>query len=203
MLFAMRPDGGAVHVIDETWPRRFRFICCADWSPDGSRLAVLTFDGSSRRSPAIVEVDRATGRARGSPITTFPGLPATASAGRWSPDGRWLLFRNVAAGTGSLWITAADGRGARKLVDLPGRNNSSMAWRARPLSIYFRHDFTKIWRMPMNPDGTPAGSPEPWLELPSRQSFDADSLDFSPHRDDLLVTIIEHATDLWLVERSG
>jgi serine/threonine protein kinase len=201
MLFAMRPDGGASHIIDETWPRRFRFVCCADWSPSGARLAILAGDGSLR-TPFIVDVDPATGRARGSQITTFPGLPASSSSGRWSPDGRWLVFHVVAVGINSLWIAASDGRGARKLIDLPGHNDS-VVWQARPLSIYFRHDFTAIWRLSMRPDGTPAGPPEPWLQLPLRQSFDEGSFDFSPQGDDLLVTIIQHATDLWLVERSS
>ena len=201
MLFAMRPDGGAAHVIDETWPRRFRFVCCAEWAPDGSRLAVFASDGSSGGFPAIVDVDPATGRARGSRITTFPGLPASAHSGRWSPDGRWLVFHTVTAGTSSLWIAESDGHGARKLIDLPGQNNNSTSWRTRPLSIYFRHDYTSVWRLPMTADGTPAGPPERWLQLPLRQSFDEGSFDFSPQGDDLLVTIIQHATDLWLVER--
>ena len=202
MLFAMRPDGSAAHVIDETWPDRFRAVCCADWSPDGARLAIFATGPSSRVTPGIVNVDPATGRARSSQITSVPGLPARASAGRWSPDGRWLLFRGRSDGTTNLWIAASDGSGARRLIDLPGGNNTSMVWRARPLSVYFRHNFTEIWRLLMKPDGTPAGPPEPWLKLPVRQSFDDGSLDFTPQGDELLVTIIQHATDLWLVERA-
>jgi hypothetical protein len=78
-------------------------------------------------------------------------------------------------------------------------------WQAHPLAIYYRRNFTSIWRVPMTADGQAAGSPEPWLELAqgTRQSFDDDSLDINARGDQMLITVIDHAADLWLVERSG
>ena len=35
----MRPDGTQLHALDERWFSTFAHVCCADWSPDGSRLA--------------------------------------------------------------------------------------------------------------------------------------------------------------------
>ena len=45
----MRPDGSQAHALDERWFSRYTHVCCAGWSPDGSRLAVAV---TTREEPA-------------------------------------------------------------------------------------------------------------------------------------------------------
>jgi TolB protein len=81
-----------------------------DYSPDGQRLVFSRID-PSRPAKAnvalfVVNVDR-TGLRR---ITPW-GLPFFENAGRWSPDGKTILF----GGRGSIYVVHPDGSGLAKI----------------------------------------------------------------------------------------
>ena len=83
-----------------------------DWSPDGTTIA-LASDILTTRKISLVKTD-------GSGTKTLD-LPAYADGPMWRPpDGRQILFRGEAAGTGmaGLYLLDADGSNLRRL-DLP------------------------------------------------------------------------------------
>jgi TolB protein len=96
--------------------------CPSDWSPDGrlafvsnGQVLVMTTDGEFARKIA-------------------PGY-----GGRWSPDGKKLLFCRLAAdrqSNGSVWIVNEDGTDARKVID-DNSNVLEATWDADGSHILF------------------------------------------------------------------
>jgi len=83
------------------------------FSPDGSRLAYLSYQG--RRGRVFV-MDLAAGTKR----LLVPGLVQT-SAPRFSPDGRRIAFAMSAGGNTDIYVTNADGSGSPvRLTTSPG-----------------------------------------------------------------------------------
>lgn len=101
-VFAVDPDGGNRRQLT-TSPA---YDGQAAYSPDGRRIAfVSTRDGSAR-----IWVMNADGTDPHTITSNFPG----ANRPTWSPDGREIAF---AVGYSDIWITSAEGIGARRLVD--------------------------------------------------------------------------------------
>jgi Tol biopolymer transport system component len=195
----MRFDGSDVRTIGGPLGA-YAVACCADWSRDGTALTLLTWDApSSRGRVGLLEMDPAAGRAQAGSVRRLSSLPANASFGRWSPDSRILAY----VADSNLWVVRRDGERARQVTDLPG-SNTGPVWQRQPLTLYFVHDGTSIWRLPMNDDGTPAGSPRPWFDLPagSRRMFTGLSLDINQAGDQMVAAIRQLDLDLWLVERT-
>jgi eukaryotic-like serine/threonine-protein kinase len=92
----MRRDGSGIRLPDEGWRKRFSMTCCADWSPDGSRLAMHVNSSTS----AIVRLDPATGAALETLVIDLPG--SADEYHRWSPDGRLIAYEAVTDGS---WIS--------------------------------------------------------------------------------------------------
>jgi len=105
----------------------------------------------------------------------------------------------VKEGSFDLWITDAEGRSARQLTHAPG-NERGAAWRRHPRGVYFLKDSRDIWRLAVNDSGEPISEPQPWLVLAGRRRIDIDSLDFTRDDTRALLTVIEEASDIWLVE---
>ena len=202
MEFIMRTDGSDLRGIGGPL-ESLANACCADWSPDGTRLGLQTWDAPNAQPRlGVVEVDPDTGRGQGHSVTRLSSLPSDAVFGRWSPDGRWIVTFGSQGGLRStFWLVPPDGQGARQVTGLSGRL-SLPAWQVSPLALYFVRNGTSIWRLLMHTDGTPAAPPEPWLELPgeSRQRFIG--LDINRAGDQMLTAIRQLNLDLWLVERA-
>jgi WD40-like Beta Propeller Repeat len=104
-----------IRVSDDRGLRRITFnpggdAIPGDFSPDGTRLVFSRID-PSRPAKAdvalfVVNVDR-TGLRR----TTLWGLPFFEYAGRWSPDGKTILFDDQK----SLYVVHPDGSGLAKI----------------------------------------------------------------------------------------
>jgi Tol biopolymer transport system component len=196
----MRPDGSQLHALDDRWFSTYSQVCCADWSPDGSRLVVVVTMREPTRATtiAVASVDRATGKATAiRPLTMLPG--GQPEYGRWSPDGRFVVYEALIDGNWDLWIVDPDAPTPRRLTRSP-RNDRQAVWQDRPRGLYFLHNSHEVWRLPFDDRGLPTSEAERWLVPPRRLRVAADSLDISPAGDRLLLTLLADASDIWLVE---
>lgn len=82
------------------------------WSPDGSRLAYVSFE---QRKPIVYVHDLATGRRH--VAANFKG---SNSAPAWSPDGRKLAVVLTRDGNSQLYLVNADGSGVTRLSSSSG-----------------------------------------------------------------------------------
>jgi Tol biopolymer transport system component len=195
-VHVMRRDGTGVRIPDPGWRDRFSMMCCADWSPDGTRLAMHV----DRTRTAIVRIDRSTGAALETTVLDLPGVADEYH--RWSPNGRHIVYEAVTEGTWDLWVVRADGSNPHRLTSLPGGERAA-AWHPRLPFIYFGDNLGAIWRVPIDADGRATGAPQPWLQLSGRMKVSGDGLDFSRDGERVLVTLMELARDIWLIELDG
>jgi Tol biopolymer transport system component len=98
-LYRLEANGTGLAPVPLAGSSRDRFR--PDVSPDGTKIAVMTYDGFG--SLAIRVYDIATGNLIGS------GGPGTAP--RWSPDGQWIAYG--ASYGGALRVMRPDGSDAR------------------------------------------------------------------------------------------
>ena len=93
-----------------------------DWSADGASIVFvrITFGaGTSTRSIAAVPVEG------GSPVELYSTIEGSLDEPVWSPDGRRIAFVRSVESTSTdhtatqVWTMAADGTGARPLIELP------------------------------------------------------------------------------------
>jgi Tol biopolymer transport system component len=187
----MRRDGSGSRLLDPLLPRRFSMSCCADWSPDGRRLAIHVNNWTS----AIVRLDPSTGAAETTPVDFAGGADEYH---RWSPSGTRIAYEAITEGSWDLWTANPDGSQAQRLTSLPG-NERTASWHPRLPFIYFDGEGA-IWRVRTDPEGRALGLPERWLVLPGRTDAVGDGLDFSADRERVLITVRERASDIWLVE---
>ena len=109
------------------------------WSPDGRRLAFsIARDPVVQARQKILLVD-----ADGSHLRrlTRSGRGIHEWTPAWSPDGRTIAFgRNRGNGAASIWLAAADGRGARRLV-----SGTSPAWSPDGKRLVFTAHGNFLW----------------------------------------------------------
>jgi Tol biopolymer transport system component len=201
----MRFDGSQSHPLDERWLSTYRQICCADWSPDGTRLALVVtprvVDATGDPGTiGVVSFDQTSGRAGDLRLLDLPG--GLAQYARWSPDGNFIVYEAVTEGSWDLWMVNPDAPEPRRLTRFAG-NERSGTWQKNPRAVVFLRDSHEIWRLPVDRQGTPSGSPQRWLASTGRQSFGVDGLDVSPSGDRLMLTLGTAASDIWLVELGG
>jgi TolB protein len=82
------------------------------WSPDGSRLAYVSFD---QKKPVVMVQNLAQGATK--PVAAFRG---NNSAPAWSPDGRALAVALTKDGLTQIYRIAATGGEAQRLTDSSG-----------------------------------------------------------------------------------
>jgi TolB protein len=83
------------------------------WSPDGSRLAYVSF----QQKKPIIYVQRLSDTRQPAPSVNFRG---SNSAPAWSPDGRQLAVALSREGGTQLFLVGADGANARRLTSSGG-----------------------------------------------------------------------------------
>ena len=114
------------------------------WSPDGGRLAYVSFEG---RKPSVYVQNIVSG-AR----TLLVRAAGNQSAPAWSPDGSRIVYASSQAGGTQLFIVNADGGGSRRLTS-NGAIDTAPNW-APDGRIYFMSDrggSPQIYRM--SPEG--------------------------------------------------
>lgn len=87
-------------------------IISPSWSPDGSKLAYVSFEA---KKPVIYVHDLTSGRRH--VAANFKG---SNSAPTWSPDGRRLAIVLTKDGNSQLYLVGIDGSGATRLASSPG-----------------------------------------------------------------------------------
>lgn len=118
------------------------------WSPDGSRLAYVSFD---QKKPVVVVQNLAQGTTR--VVANFRG---NNSAPAWSPDNRFLLVALSKDGLTQIYRITANGGDAERLTDSPGIDTQP-AFSPDGQWIAFTSDrggSPQIYKMPAN--GGPA-----------------------------------------------
>lgn len=116
-LFAMDRDGGNVRKLV---PYRFEIAIKHDWAPDGQRIAVtVNADYPEGRSPNVATV---AADGSGMQMLTAVNRPDVgAFAGSYSPNGRWIVFRqeNLATERFRLFKMRPDGSHRVLIAELP------------------------------------------------------------------------------------
>lgn len=105
-------------------------IISPTWSPDGQRLAYVSFE---QKKPIIYVHTLATGQRR--VVANFKG---SNSAPTWSPDGNQLAVVLTKDGQSQLYVLNADGSGVRRLASSSGIDTEPF-W-GNDSNIYFTSD---------------------------------------------------------------
>ena len=108
-----------------------------DWSPDGRRIAFLSFKPNTQKSQIFIINANGTG-------AHALKLSGNRDRGRpnWSPDGRDLVFSGALPSapdvTGSIYRVHADGTGLRRLTNPPrGISDEDPEWSPDGTKIVF------------------------------------------------------------------
>ncbi|MER6366748.1 hypothetical protein [Kitasatospora sp. NPDC001527] len=128
-------NGRALHIVnaDGTGLRRLtpwelRAGERANWSPDGSRIVFTTYPDGADNAPGggiyTVHPD-------GTAVEALTPGPSDTTYGiaSYSPDGTAIAFSQApAGGTSELYTMRADGTGAARVTDTPGRGEGRPNW---------------------------------------------------------------------------
>ncbi|HEX9195527.1 MAG TPA: Tol-Pal system beta propeller repeat protein TolB [Azonexus sp.] len=166
-------DGqGAVTALSSTEP-----IISPVWSPDGSKLAYVSFE---KKKPVIYVHTLASGQRQ--VVANFKG---SNSAPAWSPDGRKLAIVLSKDGNSQIYSVNADGTGVQRLTQSAGIDTEPR-YSPDGGSIYFTSDrggSPQIYRMGANGGDAQRVTFEGSYNVSPRPSADGKSLAFISRRD--------------------
>jgi hypothetical protein len=117
----------------------------ATWSPDGSRMAVVTDrDGSAD----ITIVELATGE-----VTNLTNSPEDEGDPSWSPDGESIAYWSRKDGNQDIYVIPVDGGEPRRLTSDPG-DDADPSWKPDGSAIAYSSQREGDWEIfVMGPDG--------------------------------------------------
>ena len=166
-------DGqGAVTALSSTEP-----IISPVWSPDGSKLAYVSFE---KKKPVIYVHTLATGQRQ--VVANFKG---SNSAPAWSPDSRKLAIVLSKDGNSQIYSVNADGTGVQRLSQSAGIDTEPR-YSPDGGSIYFTSDrggSPQIYRMSANGGDAQRVTFEGSYNVSPRPAPDGKSLAFITRRD--------------------
>jgi serine/threonine-protein kinase len=167
IAFRSEREGGGVYVMGRTGEALRRITSFGyrpAWSPDGTRLAMVTENvdlnpQNSETRGQLWVADLRTGETRRVPVADA-ALPA------WSPNGRRIAFlqRLAQVAQGHVWTVPVDG-GEPSAVTGGTTRNWSPAWSPDGRYLYFVSDrggAMNLWRVRIDEEsGRPLDDPEP------------------------------------------
>jgi len=147
------------------------------WSPDGSKLAYVSFE---KKKPVIYVHSLASGQR-----TIIANFKGSNSAPAWSPDGRRLAVVLSKDGNSQIYAVNADGSGVQRLAQSAGIDTEPR-YSADGASIYFTSDrggSPQIYRIGANGGDAQRISFEGSYNVSPRPSPDGKSLAFIARRE--------------------
>ena len=147
------------------------------WSPDGSKLAYVSFE---KKKPVIYVHSLASGQRQ--VVANFKG---SNSAPAWSPDGRRLAIVLSKDGNSQIYVVNADGTGVQRLTQSAGIDTEPR-YSADGGTIYFTSDrggSPQIYRMGANGGDAQRVTFDGTYNVSPRPSADGKSLAFISRRD--------------------
>jgi len=152
-------------------------IISPTWSPDGTRLAYVSFES---RKPVIYIHSLPTGQR-----ITVANYKGNNSAPAWSPDGGKLAFVLTRDGNSQIYLSNADGSGLKRLTNTSGIETEP-AFSKDGGSIYFTSDRSggpQIYVMPVDGSSAKRVTFSGNYNISPRVSPDNKSLAFIARRD--------------------
>jgi Tol biopolymer transport system component len=186
-------DGGDLWAIDVATRRETLLLENAfhpSFSPDGARIAVDASWAGPRR---LWTVD-ARGRNPEQASTDVSEAVAHLRP-RWSPDSSRIVFQNVERTRFGIRILQLDSKKTSWITDEP-YPSMHPCWSLSGRLVYFssyRGGGINLWRVPVSPDGSPAGPPQQ-LTTGAGQDVQA-ALSRDGRR--LVFSILRQNADLW------
>lgn len=147
------------------------------WSPDGTKVAYVSFEA---KKPVVYVQDLVT-RQR----TVVANYKGSNSAPSWSPDGSRLAVALSRGGLTQVYIVNADGTGLRRLTQTNGIDTEPQFW-PDGQSIYFTSDRSggpQIYRMSVNGGDAQRVTFNGSYNISPRVSPDGKSLAYISRRD--------------------
>jgi TolB protein len=152
-------------------------IISPSWSPDGTRVAYVSFENKK----PVVYVQSLTSRQR----TAIANFRGSNSAPSWSPDGNRLAVALSRDGYTQIYLINADGSGLRRLTNTQGIETEPQ-FSADGQQIYFTSDRSggpQIYRMSVNGGDPQRVTFAGGYNISPRVSPDGKSLAFVSRRD--------------------
>ena len=165
-------------------------IISPSWSPDGSRLAYVSFEA---KKPVVYVHTLATGQRKA--VANFKG---SNSAPAWSPDGSSLAVALTRDGLSQIYLIGADGGGAaRRLTNSSGIDTEPI-FSPDGRSLYFTSDrggSPQIYRMPVSGGSASRITFGSQYNVSPRISPDGRTLAFVTRRDGGFLVAIKDLAD--------
>jgi len=116
VVYYARTDGSEARALTP----QFRISYSPTWSPDGSRIAVLSMNSLKDIQLSVITLGRHHN-------VTFPARWRYFLSPAWSPDGEWIAFSGYKDGVHSIYKVSIHDRNFVQMTDLAG-NDFHPAW---------------------------------------------------------------------------
>jgi Tol biopolymer transport system component len=184
-LWVMNADGSGQTPVLTNSGVEFAGLMCADWSPDGTKLAFtgIPKDDPNNQDIFVVGAD-------GTNIQRLTADPASDSSPRWSPDGKKIAFASIRDRVPGevnfeIYVMDADGSAQTRLTNNT-KFDHSPAWSPDGARIAFtsrRDDNFEIYVMNADGSGQTRLTDNPNDDMDAEWSPDGTKIAFTTSRD--------------------